>query len=124
MALRFASLLWLLSAAALTAACSLSTVAVVVVVVVGMVSCFFMALAPCVSGTRVNGARSVIRNAEAGGSTSGFFTPSLGRLILSLSLDRSAPIFVIMAAAATTARPLSLMLVISCRIVSSSSLHD
>ena len=121
-ALRFASLLWLLSAAALSAACSLSIAAVVVGVVVGTVLCIFMALAPCVSGTRVNGARSIIRNAEAGGSTGGVFTPSLGSLSLLLSLGRSASIFAVMVVAATTVRPLSLMLFIS-RLVSSSSSH-
>ena len=115
MALRFTSLWWLLSAAALSATCSLSIVAVVVV---GTVSCIFTAFAPCVPGTRVNGARSIIRNADTGGSTGGVFTPSLGSLSLSLSLGRRAPIFALMAA--TTAKPLSLLLVIN-RIVSSSS---
>ena len=116
-ALRFTSLWWLLSAMALSAACSLSIVAVVVVVV-GTVSCIFTALAPRVAGTRVNGARSSIRNADTGGSTGGVFTPSLGNPCWSLSLGRSAPIFALMAA--MTAKPLSLMLVIN-RIVSSSS---
>ena len=115
-ALRFTSLWWLLSAAALSAACSLSIVAVVVVV--GTVSCIFTAFAPCVPGTRVNGAQSIICNADTGGSTGGVFTPSLGSLSLSLSLGRQAPIFALMAA--TTAKPLSLLLVIN-RIVSSSS---
>ena len=91
-ALRFTSLWWLLSAVARSAACSLSIVAVVVVVV-GTVSCIFTAFAPCVPGTRVNRARSIIRNADTGGSTGGVFTPSLGSLSLSLSLGRRAPIF-------------------------------
>ena len=55
MALRFTSLRWLLSAAALSAAGSLSIVAVVVVV--GTVSCVFMAFAPCVPSNRSHSSR-------------------------------------------------------------------
>ena len=117
MAFRFASLLWLLLAVVLSAACSLSIASIVVV---GTVSCIFMALAPCVSGTRVHGAWSVVRNAEASGSTGGIFMPGLGSLSLSLSLVRSTSIITTMATAAPMARPLFLLLSLS-RIISSSS---
>ena len=117
-ALCFTSLLWLLSALVLSAACSLSIATVVVVV--GMVTCIFTALAPCVSGTRVNRARSVVRYAEAGDLTGGVFTPSLRSLSLLLSLGRSVSIVVTMATAAPTVRPLVGVLSIS-RFVSSSS---
>ena len=121
MALRFASLLWLLSAVALSAACSLSIA--LVVVVVGTVACIFTALTPCVSSTRVNGARSIVRNVEAGGLTGGIVMPSLGSLSLSLSLlslGRSTSIIAMMVTAAPMARPLFLVLFIH-RIISSSS---
>ena len=120
MALCFAFLLWLLLAAALSATCSLSIVPLVVVV--GTVACIFTALAPCVSGTRVHRAWSVVRNAEAGSSTGGAFTPGLGSLSLSLSLlslVRSTSIIATMATAAPMARPLFLLLFISCILSSS-----
>ena len=120
MALHFASLLWLLLAAALSTACS-----IVLIVVVGTVVCIFTALAPCVSGTRVHGARSIVHNAEAGGSTGSIFTPGLGSLSLSLSLlslVRSTSIIMTMVTVAPTVRPLFLLLFISC-IISSSSLQ-
>ena len=118
-ALRFTSLLWLMLAVALSTACSLSIATVVVVV--GTVVCIFTALAPCVSSTRVNGARSVVPNVEAGGSTGGIFTPSLRSLGLSLSLGRSTSIIAMMATVVPMARLLFLVLFIS-RVVSSSSL--
>ena len=116
MALRFASLLWHRSSStALSADCSGSIVSIV-----GTITCILTALAPCVSGTWVHGARNVIRYAEAGGSTGGVFTPGFGSLCLSLSSLGSLSLIATVATAAPTRRPL-LLKSFRCFISSSSS---